>query len=85
MLASGASDLRNFLHFYILKLQHFVDILQILCLRNIFIFRCQKINDICKHNTINAVSFLQIIFMVWCYTTINIPTKPTIERMYRPV
>ena len=80
MRASGASELRKCWHFHILKLLFpsiFLLVLQILCLRNIFNFRCQ----ITFAYIYNQCSFL-LLLMVWCYLNDSIPTNTNIEQMY---
>ena len=72
--------LRKFWHFHILKLifpSIFLLVLHILCLRNIFNFRCQ----ITSAYIYNQCSF-RLLLMVWCYINDSIPTNTNIEQMY---
>ena len=74
------ASLENF-GIFILKLLFpsiFLLVLQILCVRHIFNFRCQ----ITSAYIYNQRSFL-LLFMVWCYYIINnsIPTNTNIEQM----
>ena len=65
MRASGASELRKFSNFHILKLPisfNILLVLQMLCLRNTFIFRPQ----IKSAYIYNQCTFL-LLLMVWCY------------------
>ena len=80
MRASGASELRKFWHFHILKLLFpsiFLLVLHLPCLRNIFNFRCQ----ITSAYIYNQCSF-RLLLMVWCYINDSIPTNTNIEQMY---
>ena len=82
MRANGASELRKFWHFPILKLL-FLSIFMVLhlpCLRNIFNFRCQ-ITSANSAYIYNQCSF-RLLLMVWCYINDSIPTNTNIEQMY---
>ena len=74
MRASGESELRNFLHFHILKTAisfNILLVLQILCLRNImYIFKSQ----ITYAYTINAVSFYYLWYGA-IFLNDSVPTK----------
>ena len=81
MRASGASELRKCWHFHILKLLFpsiFLLVLHILCLRNIFNFRCQ----ITSAYIIQSMQFPFITYGMVLYINDSIPTNTNIEQMY---
>ena len=74
------ASLEHFGIFHILKLLFpsiFLLVLHILCLKNIFNFRCQITSAY-----IHSMQFPYYLCMVWCYINDSIPTHTNIEQMY---